>query len=72
MGVIFTPKRTAMVLLIILGIICLADGIHKKDTTETLVAMAILLYAIISLINGRKKPMIRDNQRSNQSNITGI
>jgi uncharacterized membrane protein HdeD (DUF308 family) len=64
MALIFMPRKSAMILLIILGIICLVDGIHKGDTTETIVGVVILLYAIISLVTGKSnKPANNNNQR---------
>ncbi|MEO3405373.1 DUF308 domain-containing protein [Mucilaginibacter sp. CAU 1740] len=58
MALIFMPRKSAMILLIILGIICLVDGIYKGDTTETIVGVVILLYAVVSLVSGRKKKSI--------------
>jgi hypothetical protein len=63
MGLIFMPKKSAMVLLIILSVICLVDGIHKGDTKETIVGAVILLYAVINLINGRRKKPVNANNR---------
>lgn len=45
MPVIFMPAKSAAILLLVPGTICLADGIIKKDTKEILAAAAILAYA---------------------------
>jgi len=55
MALIFMPRKSALILLLILGTICLVDGIPKKDVKEILVAVAILTYVIVSFITGRKK-----------------
>jgi hypothetical protein len=55
MALIFMPRRSAFIFMLVLGIICLVDGIVKKDTKELLVASAILIYAVVSLITNKKK-----------------
>jgi hypothetical protein len=55
MPLVFMPPKPAAILLLVLGTICLADGIVKKDTKEILVAAAILAYATYKLVTARKK-----------------
>jgi len=61
MALIFMPGKSAFYLLLVLGIICLVDGIAKKDTKEILVALAILIYAVIKLATYRKKNLAKKN-----------
>ena len=72
MALILMPRKSALIILLVLGAICLVDGIAKKDTKEILVALAILGYAIISLVTGRKKNLANKNDRvhSNPVNPT--
>lgn len=56
MAMLFMPKRSAYILLLILGVIVLVGGIAKKTVKETLVGAAILIYAIVSLLTSKKKP----------------
>jgi hypothetical protein len=55
MPVIFMPAKSAAILLLVLGTICLVDGIIKKDTKEILVALATLAYSVYKLVTARKK-----------------
>jgi hypothetical protein len=55
MPIIFMPRKTALIMLLVLGAMCLVDGIIKKDIKEILVGLGILAYAVVSLINGKKK-----------------
>ena len=59
MALYYMPRKAALIILLILGSISLVDGIAKKDTREILVALAILVFAIVSLIViGRKKKTV--------------
>jgi hypothetical protein len=55
MALIFMRRKPALIILLFLGTICLVDGIAKRDIKEILVALAILGYAVVSLVTGRKK-----------------
>lgn len=59
MGLIFMPRKSAFIIFFVLGIICMGDGIIKKDIKESLVGLAFLLYAIISLLASRKKNLTK-------------
>jgi len=63
MALIFMPKKSAFIILLVLGMICLVDGIAKKDIIEILVALVLLGYSIISLATGRKKRKSNENLR---------
>ena len=54
----------------VLGPICMVDGIVKKDTTEILAMLAVFIFAIVSLLNDRKKKLAgkNDRERSNPIN----
>jgi len=49
------------------------DGIVKKDTKEILLMLAVFIYAIITLVNDRKKKLANKNvqERNNSINPTG-
>ncbi len=55
MPLMFMPRKSALILMLVLGAMVLVDGIVKKDIKETLIASAILVYAIVSLLTGKKK-----------------
>ena len=52
---IYMQSKPAAILMLVLGIICLADGIVKKDIKELLVAAALLGYGTYKLITAPKK-----------------
>jgi hypothetical protein len=54
----------------VLGPICIVDGIIKKDTKEILLMLVVFIYAIVTLVNDRKKKLARKNaqERSNPIN----
>ena len=64
---IYMSSKSAAILMLVLGIICLADGIVKKDIKELLVAAALLAYGTYKLITARKK--LPDNK--NAGSTTG-
>ena len=55
MALLFMPRKSALIIMLVLGAMCLVDGIHKKDVKETLIGSAILIYVIVSLLTGKKK-----------------
>ncbi|MDR3697870.1 hypothetical protein [Mucilaginibacter sp.] len=65
MPLIFLHGKSALIMMLVLGTICLVDGIAKKDTKEILVALATLGYAIVSLVTGRKKNIANNNDWEN-------
>jgi hypothetical protein len=66
------PKKSAMILLLVLGVICLVDGSIKKDIKEILVGLGSLIYAIVTLVNIRKKNQSDKNNREGNNPITPI
>jgi hypothetical protein len=52
---IYMSSKSAAILLLVLGLICLVDSINKKDFKEFLVAAASLGYGTYKLITARKK-----------------
>ena len=68
MALIYMPRKTAIVFLFIMGTFCLVDGIHKKDTTEILVAVAILICAVVKLVTGKAKKSLNANEGQDKSN----
>lgn len=57
MALLFMSRKSAFIILLVLGIICLADGLPKNDAKEILVASACLTYAIVGMVGDRKKKM---------------
>lgn len=57
---IYMSSKRAAILMLVLGIICLADGIVKRDIKELLVAVALLGCGSYKLIAASKK--IPDNK----------
>ena len=49
------PGKSAFYWMLVLGIICLADGIAKRDVKEIMIALATLTYTVIRLAAGSKK-----------------
>jgi len=66
MALIFMPRKSALIILLVLGTMCLVDGIAKKDSKEILMALAILGYAIVSLVTNLANK--NDRERSNSVN----
>lgn len=54
MALVFMPKKTALIFSSIVVVFCLADGTHRKDTTEIIVALVLLLFTIINFFDYRK------------------
>jgi hypothetical protein len=71
MALVFLPRKTAIVFLFTTGIFCLVDGIHKKDTKETLAGVIILICAVVKLVTGREKKPLNNNGKHDKTNITG-
>lgn len=72
MPVVYMPKKSAMILLIILGTICLVDGSIKEDLKETLVGLGSLIYAIVTLVSDRKKKQAAKNNAQGKNPFTPI
>jgi len=50
MPLIFMPRRSALVYMLVLGLLCLTGGIVKKEMKGIIIGVGITLYALISLI----------------------
>ncbi len=72
MPVVYMPKKSAMILLLILGTICLVDGSVKKDFKEIMVGLGSLIYAILTLVNGRKKSQDGKNAGNGKNPFTPV
>ncbi|HEX8022426.1 MAG TPA: hypothetical protein VF500_20910 [Mucilaginibacter sp.] len=53
----------------VLGPICMVDGIVKKDTKEILAMLAVFIFAVVSLLNDRKKKLAIKNDRERSTPI---
>jgi hypothetical protein len=64
---ILLPRKPTLICMAVLGPICMVDGIVKKDTKEILAMLAVFIFAIVSLLNDRKKKLAvkNDRERSN-------
>jgi hypothetical protein len=56
----------------VLGPICMVDGIVKKDIIEILAMLAVFIFAIVSLLNDRKKKLAVKNDRERSNPIKPI
>ncbi|GAA3983051.1 hypothetical protein [Mucilaginibacter dorajii] len=67
---ILLPRKPTLICLAVLGPICIVDGIVKKDTQEILAMLVVFIFAIVTLINDRKKKLAGKNarERSNPMN----
>lgn len=65
---ILLPRKPTLICMAVLGPICMVDGIVKKDTIEILAMLAVFIFAIVSLLNDRKKKLAIKNNRE-RSNL---
>ena len=65
---ILLPRKPTLICMAVLGPICMVDGIVKKDTKEILAMLAVFIFAIVSLLNDRKKKLAIKNNRE-RSNL---
>jgi hypothetical protein len=66
---ILLPRKPTLICLVLLGPICMVDGIVKKDTTEILAMLVVFIYAIATLVNDRKKKLARNNDQERSNSI---
>jgi len=66
---ILLPRKPTLICLVVLGPICIVDGIVKKDTKEILIMLAVLIFAIVTLVNDRKKKLAGKNDREQSKSI---
>jgi len=53
---VYMRKKPAFILMIVLGTICVIDGAFSKhDIKEFLVGAAVLIYAVVGLVNLQKE-----------------
>ena len=62
MGLYYMPRKAALIMLLVLGIICLVGGIVQKNTHAFLAGLAILGYSIISLVLDWRKKRISKSE----------
>jgi len=55
MALIFMPRKSGFIYMLILGLICFVGGILKREIPAILVGAIVSLYAVISLATGKKK-----------------
>ena len=69
---ILLPRKPTLICLVVLGPICVVDGIVKKDTQEILAMLAVFIFAIVTLVmdSRKKKKLINKNDKgySNPAN----
>jgi hypothetical protein len=60
---ILLPRKPTLICMAVLGPICVADGIVKKDTKEILAMLAVFIFAVVTLImdSRKKKKLINKN-----------
>ncbi len=68
---ILLPRRPTLICLVVLGPICIVDGIVKKDTKEILIMLAVLIFAIVTLVNDsrKKKKLINKKDKEYRSSL---
>jgi hypothetical protein len=66
---ILLPRKPTLICLVVLGPICMVDGIVKKDTKEILAMLVVFIYAIVTLVNDRKKKLASKNDRERSNSI---
>ncbi len=67
---IYLPRKPTLICLVVLGIICVGDGIVKKDTKEILLMLAVFIYAVVTLFNDRRKKLAYKKAREQSNSIT--
>jgi integral membrane sensor domain MASE1 len=62
---ILLPRKPTLICLVVLGPICVVDGIVKKNNQEILAMLAVFIYAVVTLImdSRKKKKLINKNNR---------
>jgi hypothetical protein len=66
---ILLPRKPTLICMVVLGPICMVDGIVKRDTKEILAMLAVFIFAIVSLLNDRKKKLASKNNRERSDPI---
>ena len=68
---ILLPRKPTLICLVVLGPICIVDGIVKKDTKEILIMLAVLIFAIVTLVNDsrKKKKLINKKDKEYRSSL---
>ncbi|WP_330861542.1 hypothetical protein [Mucilaginibacter sp.] len=66
---ILLPRKPTLICMAVLGPICMVDGIVKKDTKEILAMLAVFIFAVVSLLNDRKKKLAIKNDRERSTPI---
>ena len=66
---ILLPRKPTLICMAVLGPICVADGIVKKNTQEIMAMFAVFLFAIVTLImdSRKKKKLINKDSRSTKN-----
>jgi hypothetical protein len=67
---VLLPRKPTLICLVVLGPICVVDGIVKKDVLEILAMLAVLIYATVSLVNDRRKKLAGKNYREGSNSIS--
>ncbi|MDP9078669.1 MAG: hypothetical protein M3O71_14655 [Bacteroidota bacterium] len=68
---ILLPRKPTLICMAVLGPICVADGIVKKNTQEILAMLAVFIFAIVTLImdSRKKKKLINKNYREHSNPV---
>lgn len=68
---ILLPRKPTLICLVVLGPICVADGIVKKDTKEILAMLAVFIFAVVTLITDsrKKRKLINKNDREHSNSV---
>jgi hypothetical protein len=66
---ILLPRKPTLICMAVLGPICVVHGIVKKDTQEILAMLAVFIFAIVTLLNDRKKKLAVKNDRERSKPI---
>ncbi|MCR8557847.1 hypothetical protein KXD93_09355 [Mucilaginibacter sp. BJC16-A38] len=68
---ILLPRKPTLICLVVLGPICVVDGIVKKNTQEILAMLAVFIFAIVTLImdSKKKKKLINKNEREHSNPV---
>ncbi|MFC0514214.1 hypothetical protein ACFFGT_08390 [Mucilaginibacter angelicae] len=69
---ILLPRKPTLICMAVLGPICMVDGIVKRDAKEILAMLAVFIFAIVSLLNDRKKKLASKNDRERSNPIKPI
>lgn len=68
---ILLPRKPTLICLLVLGPICVVDGIVKKNTQEILAMLAVFIYATVTLImdSRKKKKLINKKDKEYRSSL---